>query len=133
MKIDGRCHCGAITYEAEIDPGAVDLCHCTDCQMLSGTAFRASVPTPAATFLLRGDTLTSYVKTADSGRRRRQAFCGTCGSAIYSADVDSPSRYILRIGTITQRASLVPGSQIWRRSALPWVDGLAAIPCIETE
>jgi len=39
MKIDGGCHCGYITYTAEIDPDKVGICHCTDCQTLSGSAF----------------------------------------------------------------------------------------------
>jgi hypothetical protein len=38
MKIDGRCHCGEITFEAEVDPDALNICHCTDCQTLSGSA-----------------------------------------------------------------------------------------------
>ena len=44
MKVDGGCHCGSITFEAEIDPAAVALCHGTDCQRLSGTAFRGGGP-----------------------------------------------------------------------------------------
>ena len=40
MKIDGECLCGDVAYEAEIDPENVGLCHCTDCQTLSGSAFR---------------------------------------------------------------------------------------------
>ncbi len=40
MRIDGQCHCGGITYEAEVDPATARICHCTDCQVLSGTAFR---------------------------------------------------------------------------------------------
>ena len=40
MKIDGRCHCGYITFEAEADPDKAGICHCTDCQSLSGSAFR---------------------------------------------------------------------------------------------
>ena len=43
MKVRGRCHCGEITYEAEVKPGTVNVCHCRDCQMLSGTAFRAGI------------------------------------------------------------------------------------------
>lgn len=27
MKIDGGCHCGAITYEAEVDPEKTSICH----------------------------------------------------------------------------------------------------------
>ncbi len=37
MKIDGGCRCGAITYEAEIDPDTVFTCHCTDCQAVPFT------------------------------------------------------------------------------------------------
>ena len=30
MKIDGGCHCGYITYEAEADPQKAFICQCTD-------------------------------------------------------------------------------------------------------
>jgi hypothetical protein len=40
MKIDGRCCCGNITFAAEVDPATAVICHCTDCQTLSGSAFR---------------------------------------------------------------------------------------------
>ena len=50
MKVRGHCHCGEITYEAEVKPGTVNVCHCRDCQMLSGTAFRAGIPAPAEGF-----------------------------------------------------------------------------------
>ncbi len=35
MNIEGGCHCGALRYEAQIDPEGVGICHCTDCQTLS--------------------------------------------------------------------------------------------------
>ena len=54
MKIDGHCHCGAITFEAEVDPDALTICHCTDCQTLTGSAFRVNIPAPAEHFELRG-------------------------------------------------------------------------------
>ena len=28
MQIDGQCHCGQISFEAEIDPELVSVCHC---------------------------------------------------------------------------------------------------------
>jgi hypothetical protein len=130
MKIDGHCHCGAISFEAEVDPEAVHICHCTDCQTLAGSAFRVNVRVPAADFALHG-TPKTYVKTAESGNRRRHAFCGECGAPIYACDADNPQSYGLRLGTITQRALLAPKRQAWRRSALPWVDALAAIPAAE--
>jgi hypothetical protein len=131
MKIDGRCHCGAITFEAEVDPARLGICHCSDCQTLSGSAFRANIAAPAGQFALRGDTLKSYVKTAESGNKRRHAFCGNCGTPIYACAVQDPQSYSLRIGTIAQRAAFQPRRQIWRRSALPWVDTLATVAAAE--
>jgi hypothetical protein len=68
MKVDGRCHCGHIRYEAEIDPDTVAICNCTDCQTLSGSAFRTVVPTKKGSFKLLQGELKIYVKTGTSGR-----------------------------------------------------------------
>jgi len=133
MKIDGRCYCGQITYEAEVEPDAMLVCHCTDCQTLTGTAFRAVVTASAETFMLRSGVPKTYVKTADSGNKRCQAFCGNCGTPLYACGVDSPRSYTLRIGAITQRAAFSPQRQIWRRSALHWVEALSAVPTSEKE
>jgi hypothetical protein len=29
MKVSGRCYCGQISFEAEIEPDKVRVCHCT--------------------------------------------------------------------------------------------------------
>ena len=98
MKIDGHCHCGEITFQAEVDPDALNICHCTDCQTLSGTAFRVNIPAPAEHFMLLSGTPKTYVKTAESGNKRLHAFCGNCGTPIYACAVDNPQSYGLRIG-----------------------------------
>jgi hypothetical protein len=134
MKIDGGCHCGYITYAAEADPEATAICHCTDCQRLSGSAFRAVVRVPGDTFRILSGEPTIYVKTAESDARRVQGFCPRCGSPIYSTAVgDRPESYSIRIGTVRQRAQFVPTRQIWTRSQLHWVTGLASIPRMETQ
>jgi len=133
MRIDGGCHCGNITYEAEIDPEKVGICHCTDCQTLSGSAFSASVPAARETFILRTGQPKIYVKTADSGTKRAQAFCPECGTRIYAAAVSDPQTFNIRFGTIRQRAELRPKTQIWCRSALPWVMDLSSVKQIATQ
>jgi hypothetical protein len=133
MKVDGRCHCGALTYEAEVDPETTTICHCTDCQTLAGSAFRVVVRTRAHTLVLRG-TPTVYVKTADSGRKRAHTFCGVCGSPVYSADVEpNPSVYSLRVGALRQRDALRPRRQIWCASSLPWVMSLESVEKLERQ
>jgi len=130
MKIDGACACGAIKIEGEADPEKTQICHCTDCQTGTGTAFRVSIPVPGNTLKMTG-TPTLFVKTtADSGRPRVQAFCGKCGSPIYSTtpgDGVQPS-YTVRVGILRQRDQLIPRRQNWYRSARSWVTGLAGIP-----
>lgn len=122
MHITGRCHCGEITFEAEHDPEKVGICHCTDCQALSASDYHVVVMVAGDIFRFTQGKPRYYVKTADSGNRRRLAFCGTCASAFYSSeDRDAPPIYNIRAGTIDQRRELVPVFECWRSSALPWV------------
>jgi len=132
MKIDGGCHCGKITYTAEVDPDKVGICHCTDCQTLSGTAFRVSVPAAKEDFHLEGD-LNIYVKTAESGAKRAQAFCPECGTPIYATAASDPQVFNIRVGTVRQRAELRPKTQGWYRSARDWVNDLPSMPRFEKQ
>ena len=128
MKVHGACHCGSIRYESDVDPDRVTICHCTDCQQLTGSAFRVSVPTPSNRFVLRSGAPTTYVKTADSGAKRAQAFCPNCGSPLYTFALDDPVTYGLRVGCIEERQQLAPKKQIWCKSALPWSMDISALP-----
>lgn len=128
MHIDGGCHCGNISYEADIEPEQVIICHCADCQRLSGAAFRTVVFVPESKFNLQSGTLKTYVKVADSGNRREQVFCPECGTHIYASSVGGEDRTLgLRVGTSRQRGELPPKKQYWGRSALDWVNHLDAI------
>ncbi len=127
MHIDGGCHCGLIRYEAEIDPETASICHCTDCQRLSGAPFRAVVQAKKEDFKLSG-VPKIYVKTAESGNKRAQAFCPECGSQIYATSPSDPQIFNIRTGTARQRAELAPRRQIWCRSALDWAMNLEALP-----
>ena len=127
MKIDGRCHCGRIEYEARINPDYVIVCHCTDCQTISGGPYRANVPVTLENFSLRGEPKI-YVKTADSGNRIALAFCPNCGTALYSGRETGATYLNLRLGAVKQRAELAPKAQYFCRSAMPWVFDLDAIP-----
>jgi hypothetical protein len=69
MKIDGHCHCGQITFQSEGDPNTVTVCHCTDCQTLTGSAFRANIPAPAAQ--LRAPQRHAE-ELCEDGRKRQQ-------------------------------------------------------------
>lgn len=129
MKVQGSCHCGEIRYEAEVDPEDVLLCNCTDCQMLTGSAFRLSVPAPKESFRLLSGRPSTYVKTADSGTKRAHSFCPTCGTPAFACTVmESPPTYSLRVGCLKQRHDLPPKRRTWCNSALEWAQNVSVIP-----
>lgn len=131
MRINGACACGYIKFEGEADPDKVWVCHCTDCQSGTGSAFRINIPVPGTSFKMLSGEPTIFVKTtAESGTPRAQAFCPKCGSPIYSTTVgDGPKpSYTVRVGLLRERDQLAPKVQNWFRSAQAWVTGLASLP-----
>jgi hypothetical protein len=135
MNVTGGCHCGHIKYEAEVEPGTVRVCHCTDCQKLTGTAFRTNIASLPGTFRFLGGTPKIYIKTAESGNKRAHAFCPECGTPIYAAAPEpNPSTCGLRVGGIDQRAQLgPPARQIWCRSALSWSMDISSVERAERQ
>ena len=135
MKVDGSCHCGYITIEADADPAKTTICHCTDCQTGTGSAFRVSVPVEGATFRMSGEPAVYLKTTAESGNPRAQAFCPRCGTPIYSTSPGEgrQASYMLRVGILNQRKDFTPTRQIWFSSAQPWVTQIAPIQRIEKQ
>lgn len=136
MKVEGNCHCGYITFEAEADPQKVSICHCTDCQTGTGSAFRVNVPVPGPDFKLLSGQPAEYLKTtADSGNPRVQAFCPQCGSPIYSTSPGPGPKpaYMVRVGLLKQRDQLPPKRQNWTRSAQLWLAGIDNLPKSEKQ
>ena len=126
MLINGACHCGQISFAAEIDPARVVVCHCADCQVLSGSPFRTVAEAPISTFNICGSPK-NYVFT-QHGIEMAQAFCPECGTPLYATAQENPTSVIIRLGCVEQRAHLKPSIQIWQSSALPWLAELATVP-----
>ena len=134
MKIEGGCHCGKISFSAEIDQEHIIICHCTDCQTLSGSVYRIVAPAIEGTFKLLSGDPKIYVKTAENGSKRAQAFCSDCGTPIYSAPEGAGSSFFgIRVGAIKQRNQLIPKAQYWCRSAQTWAQDITSMPKLETQ
>ena len=128
MKIDGQCHCGRVSYQANIDLANVSVCHCTDCQTLTGSAYRVTVICSAQDVRMTGEPAKIYAKTGDNGRTRFQHFCGQCGSPLFTSGDGGPDDWGIRWGSIRQRYRLKPMRQLSCRSAAPWIHDLKALP-----
>ena len=134
MKVDGQCHCGNVTYEADIDPESVSICHCTDCQALTGSPYRVTVICSGGQVRLTGQSPKVYARRGDNGRIRFQHFCPGCGSPLFTSGEDGgPDDWGIRWGSIRQRDQLKPVRQIWCRSAAPWINDLNRLSGQPTE
>jgi len=134
MRVEGSCHCGNIKFHSEIIPEEVEICHCTDCQSLSGSAFHTIVPAKEGSFEITNGVLKQYIKTAEDGAKRVQSFCPECGSPICSSSPEGVSGVRrIRVGVLKQRDQLTPQMQYWTRSAQPWTQTISEMKNIETE
>jgi hypothetical protein len=132
MKVDGACHCGQVSFEAEVDPAKVIICHCTDCQTLSGTAFRTVVFTESGSFKLLSGEIKIYFKTGESGARRAQGFCPECGTPIYAtSNEENPQVHALRVGAVNQRDELEPKRHVYARSRQSWTNDVSHMAVTE--
>jgi hypothetical protein len=98
------------------------LCHCTDCQRQTGTAFSIVVGVERDALHVDGDTVSSFTTVGeDTGEAVHRQFCTACGSPIVSLPDATPDLAFIKAGTLNDRSWLEPEMEIWCRSAHPYV------------
>ncbi len=118
--IEGRCLCGQVHYRADAEPTFVGVCHCTDCQKFTGSAFSTIVGVAARALTVLG-SLKTFTKTGDSGKPIHRRFCPECGCSIMDEADALPNIVMVNVGTLDDRSWVKPLSQIYCNSAQPWV------------
>jgi hypothetical protein len=125
MKISGGCFCGEVACESEFDNAWVGICHCRDCQIFSGSAFRMSGITDVEGFTFTKGAPKYFDKRADSGSVRRLAFCGECGAHLCSlpSEQDAKPHFVsIRISTAKEFPKLRPTAEIFCDSRVSWLE-----------
>ncbi|MBV9548743.1 MAG: GFA family protein [Alphaproteobacteria bacterium] len=116
----GGCLCGKVRYSLNARPLAVNACHCTDCQKLTGATNFLVVIAPSEPFTSTGETQ-SYIKKADSGRELDIRRCPNCGSRLWHHNLSNPALVFIAAGTLDDPSWVVPTSHIWVKRAAPSV------------
>ena len=128
--IQGGCLCGAVRYKVTADPIFSGVCHCTNCQKSTGSAFSVVMGIPATGLSVTGTTK-AYVGKGDSGQPTTRRFCPECGSPITSQASLMPDIVMVEVGTLDDPAAVTPGMHIFCDSKLPWSqvpEGVASVP-----
>jgi len=119
---EGGCACGAVRYRLLEDPLGLHVCHCTDCQTTTGTAFILSAPTRRRSLeLVQGEPQLVEFETASRITQRNRS-CVDCCTRLWSEGRSLPEFVTLRPGTLDETSWLSPVAHIWTVSKQPWVE-----------
>ena len=75
----GGCLCGAVRYEVRGPLRPVIICHCTQCQRMTGHVMAATAARHADFRMVSEGELAWY----DSSAGARRGFCTRCGSTLF--------------------------------------------------
>lgn len=118
---EGGCQCGAVRYQIRGEPLALGVCHCTECQRQSGSAFGMSLIVRRDDFDVVSGELRDFTRTSDSGRPMRCAFCPTCGTRIFHEPSYLQGVLNVKPGTLDDTSGLEPTLQLWTSQKQGWV------------
>ena len=118
LPLTGGCFCGACRYALFAAPYVVYVCHCTDCQKQSGSAFNMTMPSPREAFRVTEGEPAAFMRTTARGRVTTIRFCGTCGSRLFAES--NPETVAIRPGTLDDTSWLAPAAQFYLSSSHVW-------------
>jgi len=125
--LTGRCHCGAISYEAEGEPAHHALCHCSDCRRCAGAPAVGWMAFKEEQVRVQGTPIT--YASSEHGRR---SFCGTCGTGLfYRNDAFLPGIVDIQSSTLDSPEKHAPGAHIQTAERLDWMTQLNEMPAFE--
>ena len=130
LPLTGGCGCGAVRFEIDAPLVSASYCHCTRCQRRTGTAASANARLAPGSFrLVAGE---EHVRAWAPEGGFEKAFCGLCGSALFSRDPASGQPAGVRLGAIDGDPGVRPQWHQFVAYAAEWEpipdDGLPRYP-----
>lgn len=130
-RLEGRCQCGHVKYRVTGETVACFVCHCTDCQRQSASAFGTALWLRSFSREVLTGELGMWVRTTPTGKQLVCEFCSRCGTRVFHQMADQRETMSIKPGTLDTALNLAPVAQIWTSSARSWVQlpaGLLSYP-----
>ena len=130
LPLTGGCGCGAVRFEIDAPLLSASYCHCMRCQRRTGTAASANGRLAPGSFrLVAGE---EHVRAWAPEGGYEKAFCGLCGSALFSRAPESAEPGGVRLGSLDSDPGVRPQWHQFVAYAAPWEplpdDGLPRYP-----
>ena len=127
--IRGSCLCGGILFEIAQAAGPLELCHCTRCRKVTGSAFLPGLRVQRSDFKFSQGT--ELISTYEAPIREappayRACFCRRCVSPVPDPNTAAPSLEVAA-GLLEDDPGLRPERHIFVEGTAPWFtieDGL---------
>ena len=126
VAVTGGCLCGAIRYEAVVDPHGAYYCHCRTCQRSSGTPADTDVPAKSLQFI-KGEP--RYFQSSPFAER---GFCEICGSRLTYRMI-SGEWTTLTLGCLDNPTSIVPEKHYCVETQVSWYKTAEDLPRIRSD
>ena len=114
----GGCGCGAVRFEVHAPLQGASYCHCTRCQRRTGTAASAQAFVAPGSVRIVAGAQQIRVWAPEGGFHK--AFCGECGSALFSRRPDDPEIVALRLGAFDHDPDVRPQWRGFTAFAAAW-------------
>jgi len=117
--LTGGCLCGAVRYHIMSKFNHFFLCHCKQCQQLTGSAFAANLFTsPENIQWLTGNDKISCYEHPD--RAFSKAFCSDCGCAL--PFINQNGKFlIIPAGSLFDKVKYIPEANIFVGEQAHWL------------
>ncbi len=116
---EGGCFCGAVRYRA-LRPIDVAICHCRDCQRVSGAPMLAWVEIGKADLEWTHGTPSYYHHTSDWHTPIRRAFCNQCGTSL-TYEREGSAELDVTVASMDAPESVRPTHHVYASSQMPWL------------
>ena len=117
---EGGCACGEVRFRISAPILGMAVCYCRECQRASGGGPNYVVLAPRDAFEIVQGRPRFHHLTAGSGNDIGRAFCGTCGSPLWSATTDGTPFLPVKAGALDDPSDLKPTSEVYTCEAQPW-------------
>jgi len=131
--IRGGCLCGGVRFEIDRAVGPFELCHCSRCRKVSGSAFMAGigVRSDAFRFISGRELIRTYeVPLLEAPPAYRVCFCDVCGSCVPDPDADS-EWFEIAAGLLDDDPQLRPDKHIFTELKASWFEITDRLPQLD--